>query len=1011
MENVIPNTPPLNGNWTITGSETYSDTTISVDGNISISGSLYLNNVTLSINSSLVGPNSIVVENGGSIYIRNGSVIIGSSIGSFFFKTLKGSYLELNRSKVEGCGVPEGEIDEKGLYSETSDFYAYNSSISNSPVGLTGEGSNITLSDVEIFECQMDGIHLLEGSTLEAVRTNISSCMSKGLDIRNSIAKLSSIRFYNCAKVVTMRESDVMVSDSIIFSNDPESIRVHSSILEMVDCVPYQMGMNGIFVAASSIPSNIYLLNTTPSDVVVEGLSKVYEAYRFDVRVTTNGGIPAHFADFEIKGPDGKVEKQALTGPDGWVLDLPIISRIHDLSGSRFNEPHNITVLYEGALRMKDVNTSLSHFTSLEVLLSTPIIQFTHPANFSWISTRSFTVTGKVTDKRPISSLSMFLDGGTEVKLTPGNSFSIPLSFGSDGEHDLMVKSMNADGRMSTAYIHFGIDTVDPMLSLDSPQDETYTSYPNITFSGSCEVGAHLYINEDLVNHTKGAFSYEVHLFEGWNDILVRSIDKAGNFVDILRRVYLDTTPPTLRILSPVNATTIKSDYIEIEGVVSHDTQMVLVNGIEIEFDIMGFTYRLEDLFEGENRIVVEAFDRTGSRTRSVIFIFVDSSPPWIEVVRPPSYTNQSRISITGTVERDSIVVVGGNLAVVTDINFQADVDLYLGRNNISITATDQIGNSRTIYIDTILDKESPTFERIEPMDRSNIKTMVAQVTGMVFDDHGIKGVWGRNTSSPRELISSNGTIEWIVMLESGENVFTIDAEDLAGNSRSIKLHYFFDNDQSKDRVDPQIAISTPLANETLPEGMITISGTASDDRSNVSVDVRIDGGNWASVDVNGSIWAIDVDLSKGVHLIEARAVDASGNTMSDLIRITVVVRGNENASKDKNDLGAIFFSILVIIVILALTVLIYLVVRNNILKKEWNETLQEEQGPQGDRYGRPSNQRRRPGPRPQVDNRRSSDRRNRLPRDLPDINENGSEKVGQRSRRRNDMDPPIGNK
>ncbi len=920
LENVIPNAPPQNGNWTITGSETYSDTTISVDGNISISGSLNLDNVTLSINSSMVGPNSLVVENGGSIYIRNGSIIKGRSIGSFFFKALTGSYLELNRSKVEGCGVPEGEVDENGLYSETSSFHAYNSSISNTPIGLIGKGSNITLSDVDIFECQIDGIHLLEGSTMEAVRTNISSCMSKGLDIRNSMAKLSSFRFFNCAQAVTLRESNVEVYDSTIFSNDPESIRVHSSILEMVDCVPYQMGMNGIFVATSSVPSNVYLLNTTPSNVLVEGLSKVFEAYRYDVHVRTNGGIPAHFADFEIKGTDGKVEKQALTGPDGWALDLPIISRIHDLSGSRFNEPHNFTVLYEGALRMKDVNTSLSHFTSFEVLLSTPTIQFTHPANFSWISTRSFTVTGKVTDQRPISSLSMFLDGGTEVLLNPGNSFSIPLSFGSDGEHDLLVKSMNADGGMSTAYIHFGIDTIDPLLSLDSPQDEIYTSLPNITFTGSCEVGTHLYINEDLVNHTIGVFSYEVHLFEGWNDILVRSIDKAGNFVEILRRIYLDTTPPTLRILSPVNATTIKSDYIEIEGVVSHDTQTVLVNGIEIEFDIMGFTYRLEDLFEGENRIVVEAFDRTGSRTRSIIFIFVDSNPPWIEVVRPPTYTNQSRISITGTVERDSTVVVGGNLAVVSDNNFQADVDLYLGRNNISIIAKDHIGNSRTIYIETILDQESPTFERIEPMDRSNIKTMVIQVTGMVFDDHGIRGIWGRNTSSSRQLISSNGTIEWIVMLESGENVFTIDAEDLAGNTRSIKLHYLFENDQGKDRVDPQIGISTPLANETLPEGMITISGTASDDRSNVSVDIRIDGGDWASVDVNGSQWNFDVDLSKGVHLIEARAVDASGNTMSDLIRITIVVRGNENGSKDVNDLGTVFILILVIIVILALT-------------------------------------------------------------------------------------------
>jgi hypothetical protein len=744
--------------------------------------------------------------------------------------------------------------------------------------------------------------------------------------------------------------------------------------------------MSGIFVEQSSIPSAVDLLNTTVSEVLVEGSSIVREAYRYDVKVTTNRGAPAVLADVEIKDPSGKVEMQALAGSDGWIIDLPIVGVIHDSSGSRYNEPHNLSVLYEGAVRMKDFNSTLYHFTSIEVLISDPEIEFTYPENGSWIPSRSFSVTGIISDPRPIVSLGMFLDEGSEVKITSGKTFTIPLSFGSDGEHDLRVRAMNADGKISDSTVHFGVDTIYPELEVTSPEEGVFTSSSNITVSGICEAGVRLLINEDLVNSTKGRFSYEVHLFEGWNKITVRAVDRAKNTVEITRNVYLDTTPPTLRILSPVNGTTVKNDYVDIEGAVSHDTVKVLINDVEIEFDIMGFSYRLEGLKEGENRIVLEAFDRTGSSTKTVIVLFVDSAPPWIEVVRPPPYTNKSTIVLSGNVERGSSVIVGGNLAQVEDGQFQSEVSLYLGANNISIIVTDEVGNSRRIFVETVLDTESPTFEKIEPIDRSTLSTMVAKLTGFVFDDHGIKSVWGYNSSSPRQLISTNGTIEWVVMLEPGENTFTLEAEDLAGNTRTIDLHYTYDSDQTGDRTKPVITILTPLSNETVPEGKVVVTGTATDDSTVVYVEIRVDDGDWTALSLNGSSFSMELDLERGVHLIEARATDPSGNTDSDIVKVTAVLRDVENGDGDKGGVEPVFIVLLVVIIVLAIVVLIYLVIRNNRLRKEWDDRKEPENPPSRERRGVRREEPRRSEFRSRDAHRRSSMSKKNLPRDLPDI-------------------------
>lgn len=91
----------------------------------------------------------------------------------------------------------------------------------------------------------------------------------------------------------------------------------------------------------------------------------------------------------------------------------------------------------------------------------------------------------------------------------------------------------------------------------------------------------------------------------------------------------------------------------------------------------------------------------------------------------------------------------------------------------------------------------------------------------------------------------------------------------------------------------PTITITYPLDNATV-NGIITIKGTANDDKQVVMVEIRIDGKAW--IQANGTTsWEYDIDtkeLTNGMHIIEARAYD--GRDYSDIASIHIEVKNEK---------------------------------------------------------------------------------------------------------------------
>lgn len=984
--------PPTTGNWTVSGSETYSDAVIMVNGNVSITGSLILDNTTILMNKSGNQHNTIVVGSSGQLILKNGSMISGYNDMRYFLEISRDAYFEMNRSTIMFCGIPDSTLRQGGVYTESRNFYMNESMILQSTNGIIGVNSKINIRDSRILDTIEYGIYLRDSSQLTITGSNLTGCQMSGLRMDGSAADIDRVNFESCSGSILGDLSTIKMEMSIITGLVDPAIEISSCSLSITDSIPFIVSGDDLRVTPNIGFSTVDLLNTSMAQINVEDSTTVREKYRFDARVLTNNGEPAHMADVEIEGIDEKIQFQGLTDASGWIKDMPLISRIHNMTGMYPMDPFELSVLYEGAQRSKSFNMDGNHSVSIDVIINNPVILVDVPLNNSYLPSRTVTVSGRIIEDRSVEFFSMFLDGGNEIQLPKRKAFDFPLSFGSDGEHQLRLRTMNSDGKYGEVTIHFTIDTVFPDLSVTSPEDGSYTNRTIIDVEGTCEISSFLTINDEPVPHSDGSFSYSVFLNEGMNEIVVKAEDKAGNIAIATRNVILDNRPPRILITQPTNGTKIRTDHIIVQGSISHDAETLWINDVEVDFDLTGFSYRIDGLVEGSNRIILRTIDRTGSSSMSIVTIFVDTLPPSIGLIDIPRYTNLKDLVINGTTDMGSTVIINGIPAQISGSYFSGTVQLYAGSNNISISSMDEVGNVLTIYKDVFLDMEKPTFERISPLDRSSFKVMVVRISGLVYDDSGIYGIYGSNGTSSMDLLSTSEEFEWIVNLVPGINLFTIEVIDLAGNIRTTVINYTYDPVGLLDETPPVIFIASPSSNTTVDEGNFTVRGTASDDRDLQGIRYRINNGGWNDIEP-GSDWEIVLDLIKGVYVLEVQAIDGAGNIDSDTIKITVVTLIEPVEQEDEKDLTNVLRAIFIIIIILALIAVVFLVIRNQRLKEEWEERKREmKEERAAERGRRPRNRRGPPSDRVDRMERKKGPRMDRdMTRDLPDVDERSS--------------------
>ncbi|MGC8943394.1 MAG: stalk domain-containing protein, partial [Caldisericia bacterium] len=195
----------------------------------------------------------------------------------------------------------------------------------------------------------------------------------------------------------------------------------------------------------------------------------------------------------------------------------------------------------------------------------------------------------------------------------------------------------------------------------------------------------------------------------------IQSFDTQNNYSEKseIVSIYIpikDRTPPTINIFSPKDLSFLNSNIVTISGKVTDNNKVnkLLINGIEISFSSTGeFNYNLT-LNEGENKILIEAYDLDQNRSSLTLTLYLDTKPPQI-FISLPNETSQDTLNISGYVKdegisgiKDNIILINGNkIELSKSLSFTYTINLKEGDNKITIEIEDNAGNrtSKIYYI------------------------------------------------------------------------------------------------------------------------------------------------------------------------------------------------------------------------------------------------------------------------------------------------------------------------
>jgi large repetitive protein len=299
-------------------------------------------------------------------------------------------------------------------------------------------------------------------------------------------------------------------------------------------------------------------------------------------------------------------------------------------------------------------------------------------------------------------------------------------------------------------------------------------------------------------------------------------------------------------------------------------------------------------LIEGKNLITVTATDSAGNVGGNSRVVIRDSTAPTIEITSPleastfgsstaPTVTvvvsvtdaTATLVNIRGTVVS---VPAGGGVA-------SASVDLIEGANTVSVTVTDEPGNSssksRVIFYDT----SAPRVVIHTPLDGATFGPgqQNVMVTGVVVDESPSSM---HVVSSPPgvDQVPVFGGVSGTITLAEGLNTITLIVTDAGGNRGSAVIQVFLDT------LPPAVTLESPT-HGSIVRGSIDLHAEAHAvlPSTVTKVDLFVDGGLAATLtDAPYEIAFDTTTLPDGLHTFTTVATDGKGSYASASATVSV---------------------------------------------------------------------------------------------------------------------------
>lgn len=319
-------------------------------------------------------------------------------------------------------------------------------------------------------------------------------------------------------------------------------------------------------------------------------------------------------------------------------------------------------------------------------------------ATGSYTSTPVQNISGTVTDSNSVS----ITVNGTPALLS-GNAFSVPVTL-LNGVNQISVVAVDAVGNTATDARSFNFDATKPVITINTPVDNSTSSNAVLTISGFVDKTASVTVSGVYAAvDANNSWSAIIELLAGVNTIEIVATDLSGNTSTVKRSITLDTATPTLAIATPAQDLAVNVPNLLLSGAVSDTTALALnysVNGspvAAVPVDGGNYAFNIDFVAEGTYSVTISATDAAGNISTSVRNVIYDVTPPSFTLNQSNGYMPEM---LSGTVEPgSSIVAVDGTSPVgtvsINNGNWMVDLaGVNYTPENLRAVATDAAGNS-----------------------------------------------------------------------------------------------------------------------------------------------------------------------------------------------------------------------------------------------------------------------------------------------------------------------------
>ncbi|TYQ16797.1 UNVERIFIED_CONTAM: Bacterial surface proteins containing Ig-like domains [Acetivibrio alkalicellulosi] len=255
---------------------------------------------------------------------------------------------------------------------------------------------------------------------------------------------------------------------------------------------------------------------------------------------------------------------------------------------------------------------------------------------------------------------------GSVVIFIPLNHFAWQDS-GNSNLNQLTVTATNTHGYSRVASVGLLYDVTPPVLVVEEPVNNFYTSLDTVIVSGLSDPLSliEVDVNGDIFTsyaHSQ-KFSLLVNLQPGENQLSITSTDLKGNKSDVIKRtVVIDDQSLNITVESPTNTSEL---LYNLKGLLDKPTKSggleITLNNDLIKQESINespYDFNLElNILPGTNHILIQATDLAGNRTSKLHTVTYDPDEFSFDI-NGPETTSEQTIRITGYGEAGAILKI-----------------------------------------------------------------------------------------------------------------------------------------------------------------------------------------------------------------------------------------------------------------------------------------------------------------------------------------------------------------